>query len=567
MEAFSMEQSIERVDELVKEVFNFIDESAGSSNAYEMEKRIYERVMAMGQELLKGYFAKKGTGDRGADMLCEGHHLKRQSDLRGKDYFSIFGKFKIPRTYYHAKGCGGICPLDMDANLPKRCYSYLLQEWGSLLGLQDSFEESGMLLAKFFGLPLYPSRIEQIVSESGEDYSSFYEQKKAVDACEEGELAVIEFDGKGIPVIKKEAQKLKARLGKGEKRQKKKESMVGVSYTVDHHFRSAEPVAMNLVYPEQVKQKKQSDTKSTHASSETKSRDDKKPKTFRERAMKLVFPKRWSAEYQQKPSPIYKNPSSSAAEGESTTKKKDNQNSSQPKGLNIRRIASLERPKEEVVEEILNDFKTRNSSKARSLTIVMDGALGLWNMVDKKLKGIEYTGILDIIHVLEYIWEAGNSLFKEGSDEGKKWVYKQLLRILKGQTGKVIGILKQTRTKRKKLSASKQKTIGKVITYFDNHRKWMKYDHYLKKGLPIGSGVVESTCGVTVKNRMEGGGKRWAIGGAESVLRLRSIYTSQDWEEYWKVHMQLRAQNLYPDEVNEHSSTKNVEEVELMRVA
>lgn len=58
MEAFSMEQSIERVDELVKEVFSFIDESAVSSNAYEMEKRIYERVMAMGQELLKGYFAK-----------------------------------------------------------------------------------------------------------------------------------------------------------------------------------------------------------------------------------------------------------------------------------------------------------------------------------------------------------------------------------------------------------------------------------------------------------------------------------------------------------------------------
>jgi hypothetical protein len=42
------------------------------------------------------------------------------------------------------------------------------------------------------------------------------------------------FDGKGVPVIKKKAAKIKARLGKGEKKQKKKEAMVGVSYTGVH---------------------------------------------------------------------------------------------------------------------------------------------------------------------------------------------------------------------------------------------------------------------------------------------------------------------------------------------
>ncbi len=36
----------------------------------------------------------------------------------------------------------------------------------------------------------------------------------------------------------------------------------------------------------------------------------------------------------------------------------------------------------------------------------------------------------------------------------------------------------------------------------------MKYDEYLKAGYPIGSGVVESTCGHTVKNRMEGTSRR-----------------------------------------------------------
>jgi len=66
----------------------------------------------------------------------------------------------------------------------------------------------------------------------------------------------------------------------------------------------------------------------------------------------------------------------------------------------------------------------------------------------------------------------------------------------------------------------------------------MKYDEYLKAGYPIGTGVVESSCGHTVKKRMEGSGRRWSISGAESTLLLRSVYTSGDWNNYWKAHKQ-----------------------------
>ena len=60
----------------------------------------------------------------------------------------------------------------------------------------------------------------------------------------------------------------------------------------------------------------------------------------------------------------------------------------------------------------------------------------------------------------------------------------------------------------------------------------------MKAGYPIGTGVVESSCGHTVKTRMEGSGRRWSIEGAESTLLLRSVYTSGDWEPYWEAHMQ-----------------------------
>lgn len=82
-------------------------------------------------------------------------------------------------------------------------------------------------------------------------------------------------------------------------------------------------------------------------------------------------------------------------------------------------------------------------------------------------------------------------------------------------------------------------------TYFENHRKWMHYDEYLASGYPIGCGVVESTCGHIVKKRMEGTGRRWSIEGAESTLLLRSIYTSNDWNNYWKALRRMERNSLY----------------------
>ena len=73
----------------------------------------------------------------------------------------------------------------------------------------------------------------------------------------EGELLVVSFDGKGVPMIKAEAVKLKAKLGTGEKRQQKKEALVGVSYTVDAKPRSPEALAELLVDPEAARARRQ----------------------------------------------------------------------------------------------------------------------------------------------------------------------------------------------------------------------------------------------------------------------------------------------------------------------
>ena len=81
--------------------------------------------------------------------------------------------------------------------------------------------------------------------------------------------------------------------------------------------------------------------------------------------------------------------------------------------------------------------------------------------------------------------------------------------------------------------------------YFEKRKHMMAYDEYLDWGLPIATGVVESSCNSLVKNRMEGCGMRWSVDGAEAMLRLRSVYLSDDWQDYWSYHTQAEGRRLH----------------------
>ncbi len=153
MKALSVEQSIFEGKQEVKQLFQFVVAHAGDSTAYEIEQAIFEKVMQLGLTVMKCYFAQTGSGDVGETMsLPDGVALHRAGGLWGRDYFSVFGKVKVPRRYYHDEGVSGVFPLDAQADLPARCYSYLLQEWMDLMSVRDTFKESEVSLARLLGL-------------------------------------------------------------------------------------------------------------------------------------------------------------------------------------------------------------------------------------------------------------------------------------------------------------------------------------------------------------------------------------------------------------------------------
>ncbi len=153
---------------------------------------------------------------------------------------------------------------------------------------------------------------------------------------------------------------------------------------------------------------------------------------------------------------------------------------------------------------------------------------------------------LDIIHVMEYIWEAATALYGEKGKERVPWVRKQTLALLEGRVGRVIGVLRQILTKgKKRLRKTKRDRLQKVICYFNNHKHMMAYHKYLGKGYPIATGVIEGACGSFVKDRTDRSGMRWTKVGAQAVLDLRAVKKNQDWETFWTYHIQHEYQKLY----------------------
>ena len=489
MEAYEVEASIAEGEQALQALLSFVQEKAGELEAHEAEKGILKRLMPLGLAAMRVYFAERGTGEVGPGVEREdGVVLVREGQLRERAYFSLFGKIEVPRTCYRTAGEAGIFPLDEQANLPERCYSYFLQEWMTLFAVEHPFKESAEWFDQLFDLDLAESVLINVAKEAPRDYDAFYTQEPPPAQESEGEILVVSVDGKGVPMIKAEAAKLQAKLGKGEKRQKKKEALVGVSYTVDRKERSAEELAELLIDPEAARDRRQ----------RTGQKDDT------------------------------------------------------PKAHNVRRLASLARPKQEVLERIMQDAMRRDPERRRPLAALLHGALGLWGLVSKCFQGWEnVTFVLDIMHVVGYLWAAANALFREGSQEGKQWVQEKLTQILHGRVGYVIGSLKQSLAKRK-LKQSSREALGSVIGFLHNHRRWMKYEEYLAAGLPVATGVVESACGSVVKHRMEGEGKRWSVEGAEAILALRSLKKSHDNDlrEYWRFHAQQERARLYAHRPN-----------------
>ena len=188
------------------------------------------------------------------------------------------------------------------------------------------------------------------------------------------------------------------------------------------------------------------------------------------------------------------------------------------------------------------EVNLRDPENNKERIALMDGEKALANKTKEHLTG--FTIILDLFHVMERLWALSYFFHKEGSNDALKWVRKYLKMFLTGKVGYAIGGIRQS-AKKNGISQSRIDAMEKHLRYFETRKQYMKYDEYLEKGYPIGSGVIEGTCRNLVNDRMELSGMHWSKKGAESMLELRSIKINGLWNEYWDYHISRQKNVIY----------------------
>jgi hypothetical protein len=198
--------------------------------------------------------------------------------------------------------------------------------------------------------------------------------------------------------------------------------------------------------------------------------------------------------------------------------------------------------KEGLFCHLTDELTARNLGHDRPVICLMDGERALWDA--QAVYFPEAVGVLDLFHVLERLWAVAHCFHKEGSDESKEFVEQRLRDLLQGRVGYVIRGLRR-RLKAEKLSGVRRKVVASALEYLGNNKEHMRYDEYLARGYPIGSGVAEGACRHLVKDRMEQTGMRWTVEGAQAMLHVRALYLNDQWEEFHEHRVEREQARLY----------------------
>lgn len=216
---------------------------AKSATADHIERNLFKMLLALGAKLLTLFFIMRAEQcSRASHQTASGESLSYQRDTH-RSYVAIFGKVPLWRPYFYKKGIGGASPLDAELGLGANAYSDLVREISDYLVVYTVYHKSSDILSRLLGLQLSTRVIADNVSTDAQDVEAYYAQQPAPEPASEATILVVQADGKGVPLIYETApDPPPVRLGKGQKRGRKKEAVVTAIYTIAPQPRTPQQV-------------------------------------------------------------------------------------------------------------------------------------------------------------------------------------------------------------------------------------------------------------------------------------------------------------------------------------
>jgi len=219
-----------------------------------------------------------------------------------------------------------------------------------------------------------------------------------------------------------------------------------------------------------------------------------------------------------------------------------------PKPHNKRVVASVTKSLKEGVTEMFDEAQRRNPEGERRNVVLLDGDEKQKDYVEAEAqkRGMHVTLVVDIIHVIHYLWTIAVLLCGGARDKAEDWTAHILEQLLTRHPLDVVATIRQTATNRN-LCGADRKAVDDAVEYLAKNSLYIHYAQLLKRGLPIATGVIEGACRYLVQDRTGITGARWGLCVVEAVLKLRAIRTSGDWQAYWSFHLQREHARNYPN--------------------
>lgn len=191
-----------------------------------------------------------------------------------------------------------------------------------------------------------------------------------------------------------------------------------------------------------------------------------------------------------------------------------------------------------IVDRIMADVRQAlHCMPALQLGLIQDGAPELWGLMwdalDREGLRERCYQLIDRYHVSERL-AAVAALIEPEMAERKallvKWErnldrYSNAIERIYATAEKALCEIKQGSKKWHELCGH----LGYLLP-----RETLRYAPYVKKNLPVGSGVTEGACKSVIEARTKRSGQRWRPQGVSGVLTLRSIHESGRFELFWR---------------------------------
>jgi hypothetical protein len=166
---------------------------------------------------------------------------------------------------------------------------------------------------------------------------------------------------------------------------------------------------------------------------------------------------------------------------------------------------------------------------------VGDAAAWIIKQVEERF-GEQASYLIDYYHLSEYLSAAGEQIAPANK---ARWLAKQQEKMKANRVGEVIEVIRREGEAGK--AAEANSAVSDCERYLSNHEGYFDYQGAIEKGLPIGSGEIESGYRWVIQKRLKLSGAWWREENADKMLALRVVRANGEWQSYWEQVRQAAA--------------------------